>query len=90
MDVNALIEYLLTPAAQVALIIGIAEVMKKIGFKSKYIPILDLFLGVARGVLVYGGMLGYGIAKGALIGIAIGLSACGLFSGIKNVAEEIR
>ena len=27
---------------------------------------------------------------GIIIGIALGLSACGLFSGIKNVKEEIK
>ena len=89
MDINDLLEYLVTPMAQVALIIGVAEIMKRIGFKPKYVPLLDLFLGIASGVLVYGGMLGYGMAKGALVGIAIGLSACGLFSGVKNVSEEI-
>lgn len=90
MDINELITYLLTPVAQVALIIGVAEVVKKQNWFSKnYIPILDLILGILSGVLVYGVMLEHGIGIGIIIGIAEGLSACGLFSGIKNVREEL-
>lgn len=90
MDINELITYLLTPVAQVALIIGVAEVVKRQNWFSKnYIPILDLILGILSGVLVYGVMLEHGIGIGIIIGIAEGLSACGLFSGIKNVREEL-
>ena len=90
MDINELITYLMTPVAQIALIIGIAEVFKRVGFKVKYIPLLDLVLGIISGVLVYGLMLGYGVNTGIIVGISLGLSACGLFSGIKNVREEIK
>lgn len=90
MDIKELVDYLLTPAVQVALIIGIAEVMKKVGFVVKYIPLLDLVLGIISGVCVYGLMMNLGIPTGIIIGIAMGLSACGLFSGIKNVKEEIK
>ena len=90
MDINELITYLLTPVAQVALIIGVAEVVKRQNWFSKnYIPILDLILGILSGVLVYGIMLEHGIGIGIIIGIAEGLSACGLFSGVKNVREEL-
>ena len=90
MDINELITYLLTPVAQVALIIGVTEVVKRQNWFSKnYIPILDLILGILSGVLVYGVMLEHGIGIGIIIGIAEGLSACGLFSGIKNVREEL-
>ena len=85
MDINELIAYLLTPVAQVALIIGIAELIKKVGCPSRWIPLVDLGLGLLSGVLVYGVALGYGILNGVIVGIAVGLSACGLFSGIKNV-----
>lgn len=86
MDVSELITYLLTPAAQVALIIGVAEVIKRSGFPSKFIPIVDLILGLISGICVYGLVMEKGIAQGIIVGIALGLSACGLFSGIKNVA----
>lgn len=89
MDINEIIQFLFTPMAQIGLIIGIAEVFKKIGFKVKYIPLLDVILGLISGIGVYGLMMGYGIQTGAVVGIALGLSACGLFSGIKNVKEEL-
>lgn len=90
MDINELVKYLLTPTAQVGLIIGLAEIIKRQGwFKKEFIPIVDVVLGVLSGILVYGVMLGYGIGMGVIIGLAEGLSACGLFSGVKNVVEGI-
>ena len=88
MDVKDLIAYLISPVAQVALIIGLAEVAKKLGLSTRWIPILDLTLGLLSGVIVYGVTMGYGIVEGVIIGLSLGLSACGLFSGIKNTLEE--
>ena len=79
---------LMTPASQVALIIGIAEIVKKAGLEAKYIPLVDLALGLLSGILLFGIALGYGIANGIVTGIALGLSACGLFSGVKNLTEK--
>lgn len=88
MDLQELIATLLTPATQVALIIAIVEVIKGLGFPTKYLPIIDLVLGILSGVLVYGLMLNVGIGYGLILGIALGLSACGLFSGIKNLKNN--
>jgi len=88
METSDIISYLLTPAAQVALIIGLAEVAKRLGLDKRFIPILDLVLGLASGIFVFGLALGYGVVNGIMVGIACGLSACGLFSGIKNVFEK--
>lgn len=87
MTTEELMSYLITPAAQVAIIIGLAEIIKKVGCPARWIPLIDLALGVASGVSVYGFMQGKGIAYGVLIGLALGLSACGLFSGIKNISN---
>ena len=87
MDVGELIKYLLTPMAQVALIIGIAELMNRVGCPTRYIPLIDLGLGLVSGICIYGLSMGYGTAESIVLGIALGLSACGLFSGIKNVTE---
>lgn len=88
MNIDELITYLLTPVAQVALIIGIAELIKRIGLETRWIPVIDLVLGLVSGVCIYGLAMGYGIVDGIVLGIALGLSACGLFSGIKNVTEK--
>ena len=90
MGFDELNELLLSPTAIVALIIGIAEILKKIGLPAKYIPIIDVMLGIAAGICVYGLMLNHDLANGALIGLAMGLSACGLFSGVKNVVEGFK
>lgn len=83
-----LIENLLSPISQIGLIIGIAEVLKRLGVGAKWIPLVDLGLGIAFGVLINWLALGYDIAQSILMGIAMGLSACGLFSGVKNVTED--
>lgn len=88
MNVEELITYLLTPVAQIALIIGLAELVKRMGVATRWIPVVDLILGLTSGICIYGIALGYGITDGIVLGIALGLSACGLFSGIKNVTEE--
>ena len=85
MTTDELINYLLSPVGLTALVMGIAEMCKKCGLPSKWIPIVDVCMGILGGIMVYGLEQNYGILKGLIIGLAIGLSACGLFSGIKNV-----
>lgn len=69
--------------AIIPLVIGLLEVLKKIGVNEKYIPVFSLVLGLVFGMFFIGG----DIQKGVIQGIYIGLSAVGLFSGTKNVAE---
>ena len=88
MNIDELITYLLTPVAQVALIIGIAEIIKRMGLETRWIPVVDLAFGLVSGICIYGLAMRYGIVDGIVLGIALGLSACGLFSGIKNVTEK--
>lgn len=83
-----LLNYLLAPVGQVALIIGLAQLAKNLGLKSKYIPLFDVLCGLVGGILVYFIEFKYDIIQSIMIGLAIGLSACGLFSGIKNFAEK--
>lgn len=84
MDINELMDYLFTPLSQIGLIIGLSEVIKQFGINSKFIPLIDLSLGVIIGICVYTIGMGYGLLKGTLLGIALGLQSCGLFSGFKN------
>lgn len=88
MEVNELITTLLTPVMQVALIMAIAEVVKRLGVKSKYIPLVDLALGLCSGLLIYTAHLHFSPVEGVVLGIALGLSACGLFSGVKNLTMK--
>lgn len=88
MSIDELITYLLTPAAQIALIIGLAEVVKRFGLDTRYIPLFDIVIGILSGVGIYGIAYNHGIINGLLVGLFLGLSACGLFSGIKNTIEK--
>lgn len=81
---NDFVNYLLSPAVQVALIMGLAELWKKVELPVRWVPVVDLLVGLVFGFLVYHD---FGFVKALMIGLAEGLSACGLFSGIKNVLE---
>lgn len=86
MNVDELIKYLLTPVGQIAIIIALAEMIKRLEIvPKKFIPLIDVILGIISGLVVFGYSMGLGAIKGVILGLAIGLSACGLFSGIKNV-----
>ena len=87
MSIDDLINYLLSPVGLTALIIGLAELCKKCGLPSKWIPLVDVLLGLIGGIFVFGLEMDYGVFKGIIVGIAIGLSACGLFSGVKNLLK---
>jgi hypothetical protein len=78
-------EELLTYAGipAVLLIIGIAELLKKVGVDTKYIPIINVVLGLAAGIALNPG----DIKAGVFTGLAVGLSAGGLYSGTKKIAE---
>ncbi len=90
MEINELIAYLLTPAAQVGIIIALAELIKRLGLDKRFIPLVDLGLGIISGVVIYTIYMAMHPIEGVVLGIALGLSACGLFSGVKNVAEKIK
>lgn len=58
----------------VPVIIGLVEVFKKLGMPSKFAPLVAVVLG-ALSVLI--------VANPFLVGIIYGLTACGLYSGVK-------
>lgn len=69
----------------VAIIMGISEVLKKAGFYEKFIPIVNLILGLGAGFLVSSN-----VKEAIIIGAFIGLSASGLYSGVKNVHQGMK
>ncbi len=66
--------YLFLPVAQ-EIILGIVEAIKKLGIKKKYLPSIAIIVGAVCGVLVYGILNGYGVLKGIIIGIFLGILA---------------
>ena len=77
--------FLVSPAAAIALIVSLAEILKLLGVGTRFIPLCDALLGILFGLFVYTIELGYSLVKGIVCGLALGLSACGLFSGAKNL-----
>ena len=68
----------LTELASVPFVLAIVELCKQYGLPSQYAPIAALVLGTAASLLVSGLTVESGIQ-----GVIIGLTASGLYSGIK-------
>lgn len=72
--------------AIVPLILALVELFKQTGFPNKWSPVLSVFLGLLAGVFV----LDTGdLYEGIVVGLALGLSATGLYSGTKNIREGV-
>lgn len=90
MEVKDLINQLITPMGQVALIMALAELFKQCGFDKKWIPVVDVILGLVSGLGVFYLLLHYSVPESIILGLALGLSACGLFSGVKNITQGVK
>lgn len=74
----------------VPLIIGILEVFKRAGINSKFIPVISLILGIISGFALNSFDVSSTeiIINSVYVGIALGLSSVGLYSGAKNTIEK--
>ncbi|RST75550.1 hypothetical protein D4T97_009970 [Siminovitchia acidinfaciens] len=70
--------------AIVPLIIGIVQLLKRYGFPAKYSPLAAIFMGLALGIF----FVTPNLKEGIIIGLMLGLSASGLYSGGKNLMEN--
>ena len=73
--------------AIIPLIIGVTELVKKLGLPNKFAALLSAVLGVLIG-LVY--VAPENPSKGILVGLSMGLAASGLYSGTKNTVEGVK
>lgn len=71
--------------AIVGVIIGLVEVLKRTGLPKKFLPLASLVFGVLAGIFY---VSPNDFKSGILIGIMLGLSSCGLYSGTKNTIER--
>lgn len=71
--------------ALVPIITGIVQVFKQMGLPRRFSPLLALLLGIAGGVFY---VCPTDIKSGVMVGIVLGLSATGLYSGSKNMIEK--
>jgi hypothetical protein len=69
----------------IPLIIGIVELLKMYGMPKRFLPVVAIIFGIVGGI-VY--IYPYDVKAGILIGLMMGLSASGLYSGSKAVVEK--
>lgn len=76
-----------TMAVLVGLIIALNQLVKQY-IPAKFIPLVSVVLGLVAGlfVLPYEG----GMVTGVVNGLAMGLSACGLFDLVKKTASTVQ
>ena len=64
----------------IAIIVGVSQIIKKLGIKPKYIPLFNLALGLLMSAFF---MTDLTMQERILLGFIIGLSASGLFDQTK-------
>ena len=86
MELNAILLY---GIPVLALIIGLVKVAREMGLPSKFAPAASLGLGIVGGIAVayQNGMEPVG---GIVIGIALGLMACGIYDQGKYTGEGVQ
>ena len=82
-------EIVITTPLVIAIIIGLVEVFKKIGLNKKFAPLLSILLGLVFSFLVIY-FADTPVLNAIIGGIIIGLSATGLYSGVKNTTEGLK
>ncbi|MCB4844080.1 holin [Bacillus tropicus] len=71
-------------AVMIGIVVGFSQIVKTIGLQTKYVPLLNLTLGIVLGVLFLDG----DIKTNVFQGIIIGLSASGLFDHTKIMKKD--
>jgi len=69
----------------IGIIVGLSQIGKIIGLQTKYVPLLNVTLGIVLGVLFLDG----DIKTNVFQGIIIGLSASGLFDHTKMIKKDV-
>lgn len=73
--------------ALIPLIVGLVDLIKKVGLPEKLAPLVSVGIGVGL-VFAYGlTEAGWNILQCATVGLALGLAPVGLYSGTKNVSQ---
>ena len=83
---NVLDKIVLSNGIFISIIMAFAELLKELGVNSKLIPVINVVLGIAGGVLF---LNPFDYRMGALEGLVMGLTASGFYSSVKNIKEGI-
>ncbi|HDR7782385.1 MULTISPECIES: hypothetical protein [Bacillus] len=68
----------------IGVVVGLSQIAKTVGMQTKYVPLLNLTLGITLGVF----FLSQDIKTNIFQGIIIGLSASGLFDHTKIIKKD--
>jgi len=71
--------------AMIGLIVGLVETLKRAGLPKRFLPLSSLFFGVIAGTIY---IHPTNLKAGIIVGLMMGLSASGLYSGTKNTFEK--
>ena len=71
--------------ALIPVVSGLVELFKQTGLPQKYWALVSLVIGIIIGIIYIDPL-----KKGILIGMMVGLSASGLYSGTKSIQETIK
>ncbi|HDR7285512.1 holin [Bacillus pacificus] len=71
-------------AVMIGIVVGLSQIVKTVGLQTKYVPLLNLTLGIVLGVLFLDG----DVKTNVFQGIIIGLSASGLFDHTKIMKKD--
>jgi membrane associated rhomboid family serine protease len=77
---------LIAGVSAIFVIMAVIEIFKSFGLNQKYSPIFAVILGLvfSFAMAFYGNTVEY---ESAIKGLIVGLSAVGLYSGVKNTAQ---
>ncbi|MEK5173246.1 hypothetical protein NST63_08635 [Heyndrickxia sp. FSL W8-0496] len=70
--------------AIIPLILGLVELFKRGGLPDKFSPFVAVFFGLLAGIFYFDAP----IKEGIIVGLMLGLSATGLYSGTKNIVKS--
>lgn len=70
--------------ALIPLITALVGLFRQLGLPTRWAPLVAVAFGVVAGI-VY--VAPHDLAQGVLVGLAIGLSSIGLYSGVKNTVQ---
>jgi len=70
--------------AIIPLILGLVELFKRAGVSARWSPFVAVILGVLAGIFY----ISTDIKEGIIIGLMLGLSASGLYSGTKSFTSS--
>lgn len=73
----------ISDAILIPVTIGLVQVFKTIGIPSRFAPLVSIILGIALYCID-----GFNVKTDLLAGIIVGLSASGLYSGVKTTVQS--